>query len=67
MFYDSATADLQILQEICHGILSDDVINDQEITALDTWLEDHTHLNYYYPYDEISSLSTSILSDGKVD
>ncbi|MDX5422145.1 MAG: BRCT domain-containing protein [Hymenobacteraceae bacterium] len=67
VFYDAATADLQILQGICHGILSDGVINDQEIKALDAWLEGHAHLNSYYPYDEISSLITSVLSDGKVD
>lgn len=67
IFYDAATADLQVLQGICHGILSDGIVADKEVEELDRWLEDHAHLNSYYPYDEISSLVTSVLSDGKVD
>lgn len=67
IYYDAATADLQTLQGICHGILSDGVVNDAEVMALDSWLEQHEHLNSYYPYDEIYSLITSVLSDGKVD
>ncbi|GAA4443322.1 hypothetical protein GCM10023188_43890 [Pontibacter saemangeumensis] len=67
VFYDAATADLQILQGICHGVLADGMITDKEVEELDKWLDGHAHLDTYYPYDEVSSLITSVLSDGKVD
>jgi NAD-dependent DNA ligase len=66
-FYDTVTTDLQTLQGLCHGILSDGKIKDEEIFALDQWLDSNTHLNTYYPYDEIRSLVLSIVSDGKID
>jgi len=66
-YYNPITTDLQILQGLCHGMLADGEINDQEIIDLNHWLEENEHLNTYYPYDEIRSLILSILSDGKVD
>jgi len=67
IYYNEVTADLQTLQGICHGIISDGVIEDNEVKLLDKWLEEHNHLITYYPYDEIKSLIISILSDGKID
>lgn len=67
LFYNQVTADLQILQGMCHGILSDGVINDDEILGLETWLNNHDHLNSYYPYDELYALILDILSDGIVE
>jgi hypothetical protein len=67
IFYNQATADLQTLQGICHGILADGLINDEEVKSLDKWLEDNEHLATYYPYDELRSLIISVLSDGKID
>ena len=66
-YYNAATADLQILQGICHGILADGIIKDNEIYQLDKWIEGNEHLSSYYPYDEIRSLIVSILADGKID
>ena len=63
VYYDIVTSDLQRLQGIFHGILSDNVISDEEIYQLDKWLEDNSHLIGHYPYDEICSLITSILAD----
>lgn len=65
-YYNAVTADLQTLQGICHGILSDGEISDNEIYDLYKWLEENEHLNSYYPYDEIRSLILSILSDNKI-
>jgi hypothetical protein len=67
VFYNQATADLQTLQGLCHGILADGLINDEEVKSLDKWLEDNEHLASYYPYDELRSLIISVLSDGKID
>ena len=66
-YYNAVTADLQILQGICHGILSDGVVKEKEVFELKNWLEEHQHLNTYYPYDELRSLILSIVSDKKVD
>jgi NAD-dependent DNA ligase len=66
-YYNAVTADLQTLQGLCHGILSDGIINEKEIFDLNNWLEENEHLSTYYPYDEIRSLILSIVSDNKVD
>lgn len=65
-YYNAVTADLQTLQGLCHGILSDGEINEKEIYDLHKWLEENEHLNSYYPYDEIRSLVLSIISDKKI-
>lgn len=65
-YFNGVTADLQLLQGICHGILSDGVINEKEIFNLHNWLKENEHLNSYYPYDEIRSLILTIVSDHKV-
>lgn len=66
-YYKAVTTDLQTLQGLCHGILSDGVISDKEINGLDRWLSENEHLKTYYPYDELRSLILSILSDHKVE
>lgn len=66
-YYNAVTADLQTLQGICYGILSDGIINDKEVFDLNNWLLENEHLSTYYPYDEIRSLLLSILSDNKID
>ncbi len=65
-YYNLVTTDLQTLHGICHGILSDGEINDEEIVNLNLWLAKNEHLKTYYPYDEIRSLILSILSDSTV-
>ncbi|WP_075604062.1 BRCT domain-containing protein [Saccharicrinis aurantiacus] len=67
IYYNAVTSELQILQGICHGILADGIIEDKEVFELSKWLDAHTHLTSYYPYDEIKSLILSILADGIID
>ena len=66
-YYNTVTSDLQILQGICHGILSDGEINEKEVFDLENWLKKNSHLGTYYPYDEVRSLILSIVTDGKID
>lgn len=66
-YYDEFTSDLQVLQGICHGILADGILKDKEITELKNWLRENQHLATFYPYDEITSLITEVLADGKID
>lgn len=63
IYYNAITSDLQILQGVCHGILSDGIVRNEEIFPFEKWLEEHSHLNTYYPYDEIYSLLSSATSD----
>jgi hypothetical protein len=67
IYYNGITSDLQQLQGIFHGILSDGELNDTEIFKLHEWLSENEHLNSYYPYDEIRSLVLSVVSDKKID
>lgn len=67
IYYNAVTCDLQTLQGLCHGILADGVITEEEIHELDKWMDNNEHLISYYPYDEIRSLVISVLSDGKID
>lgn len=66
-YYNTVTTDLQTLQGICHGILADGIINENEVQELEEWLEQNSHLSNYYPYDEIRSLILTIVSDGKIE
>ncbi len=66
-YYTAVTYEVQVLQGICHGILADGKVSDDEIMELNTWLNDHEVLATYYPYDELKSMVLSILSDGKIE
>ncbi len=66
-YYDVITSDMQKLHGILHGIMADGIIDDTEIIELNNWLYENDHLACNYPYAELSSLITSILSDGKID
>jgi NAD-dependent DNA ligase len=66
-FYDQTTADLQRLHGIVGGIIADGVITEDELKGLAVWVEEHEHLRTCWPYDEISSLITSVMADKKID
>ena len=62
-YYDEITSTLQVLCGIVHGMLADKELNDREIYALSNWVSANDFLKGCYPFDEIESLLTSILSD----
>lgn len=65
-YYDRVTADIQRLHAVVGGIAADGVVTEKELRGLSTWLDDHGHLKTCWPYDEVASLVTSVLSDGKI-
>ncbi|MBI9108778.1 MAG: BRCT domain-containing protein [Spirochaetales bacterium] len=67
VFYDLVTSDLQRLQGIMHGIMSDNNITEDEIKNLKNWLLDNNHLKSIYPYDELCELVNAVIEDGKID
>lgn len=65
-YYDDVTGSLQYLYGLAHGLLADSALTDAEIKALQGWLQDNEFLSGTYPFDEIYSMVTSILADGKI-
>jgi tellurite resistance protein len=66
-YFDGVTSDLQRLQGMLIGIADDGVITKDELEQLAQWMEAHTDLKAAWPYDEIDSLLTAVLADGKID
>lgn len=66
-FFDETTADIQRLHAILGGIAADEVITEAELRGLSEWLSDHEHLRRCWPYEEVGSLITGVLSDRKID
>ncbi|ROZ63435.1 BRCT domain-containing protein [Ramlibacter sp. WS9] len=65
-YYDQVTADLQRLHAVVGGIASDGIVTEAELRGLSAWLDDHEHLKSCWPYDEVASLVTAVLADGKI-
>lgn len=65
-FTDATTADLQRLHAIVGGVAADGEVNEAELQELATWLQQHEHLKTCWPYDEIDTLVTNALRDGKI-
>ena len=66
-YYDAITSSLQLLNGIIAGIMADGHIDDAEIYAFRDWMAQNNFLSGCYPFDEIESLISSILLDGKID
>ena len=66
LYFDCVTSQIQHLEGMLHGIISDGVISDNEILALTEWLNDNDHLCGIYPFDEIYSLLVAATEDGSV-
>lgn len=65
--YSDNTKDMQHLQDIVTSIIDDDEITDIEIDKLKEWLELHTKLEGFYPFDKIFELVETIMVDGVMD
>lgn len=64
---DRTAADLQKLHALLGGVASDGAITEVELRGLSDWISEHEHLASIWPYDETSSLVSSVLADGKID
>ena len=59
--------DMRRLQGILRGVLSDGQVTEEEVLGLKNWLEEHLHMEGYWPYDEIVRLVREVLSDHQLD
>lgn len=66
-YVDYVTADMQRLHAMLGGVASDGIISEPELRRLSSWLSEHQHLAKCWPYDEVCSLVSVVLADGKVD
>lgn len=53
---DAVTTDLQYLHGLLEGVTADGDLGPAELEEVGRWLEDHTHLEGLWPYDEILAL-----------
>jgi hypothetical protein len=66
-YYDDVTSDMQRLQGVLAGILSDGIITPDELKSLDEWIEERTFLKRCWPYDELESIIVHVMRDGRLD
>lgn len=66
-YYDHVTSDIQRLHGILAGIVVDGKITEDELRGLQEWISNHKQLRTIWPFDEIDSLITEIMSDGIID
>lgn len=66
-YYSIATSDMQRLHGLMAGIAADGVVTAQELQELREWMETVENLKGTWPYDEVDSLITHVMSDGHID
>lgn len=66
-YLNAAAADMQRLHSLVAGIGSDGQVSVDELCGLADWLLEYEHLKTCWPYDEIESLVSGVLEDGKID
>ncbi len=66
LYFNLITTQIQQLEGMLHGVVSDGVITDEELANLNEWLNDNDNLSGTYPFDEIYSLLLAAKEDGKI-
>ena len=66
-YLSMAAADMQRLQSLVAAIGSDGQVSVDELCGLADWLLENEHLKTCWPYDEIESLVSGVLEDGKIE
>lgn len=66
-YYEPCTCTIQYLSGVIHGIMADQEINEEEIQALQKWLQETEALAGTYPYDELNTLISQVLRDRRID
>lgn len=66
-YFDGVTADMQRLHALLAGIGADCEIKEKELRGLSDWLSDHEQLKTCWPYEEVESIVSTVLRDGRID
>ena len=67
IYYDVVTSEIQRLNGMLKGLLADGILTDSEISKMSDWVTENDHLKGCYPFDEIDTLLTSVMADGKIE
>lgn len=62
--YTAETQSLQTLQGLLLGVTCDNVLTDDEVYALKSWLDENRHLCGNYPFDRAEKAISAALEDG---
>lgn len=65
--YSPKTRAIQELQDLLLDITSDNKLTDDEVMALDKWIDDNAELCGSYPFDRIKSKIKTALEDGVLE
>lgn len=65
--YSDKTKEMQKLQLLVSQVIADKDISEEEMSELRTWLEDHSELKGFYPFDKICEVVEDIMLDGVMD
>lgn len=65
-YYNMVTSSIQFLSGMVHGIMADGELTDKEISMLKSWVDANDFLAGTYPFDEINTLLSVVLEDGKI-
>lgn len=66
-YLSMAAADMLRLKSLVAAISSDGHVSVDELCGLADWLLEHEHLKTCWPYDEIESLVSGVLEDGRIE
>jgi hypothetical protein len=66
-YLSAAAADMQRLRSLVAAIGSDGQVSVDELCGLADWLLENEHLKTCWPYDEIESLVSGVLEDGRIE
>ena len=65
-YFQGQALEISQLEGVFHGVLADGVLLDEEVHAMEAWLQNHAHLQGHFLYDGISKLIQDVLEDGVI-
>ena len=65
--HTSQTQALQTLNIMLQGVLADELLTEDEVMSLNTWLHANENLSGQFPYNQVSSVIAAALEDGVLE
>ena len=65
-YFEGQALEIRQLEGIFYGVLSDGMLHDDEVHAIERWLQQRNHLKGHFLYDGITKLVEDVLEDGVI-